>query len=96
MGRLQGLMGQGPLAPGEALILEPSAAIHTFFLRAPIDVLYLNREQKVLRAVESMVPWRIGPLYTRDCAMILELPVGTIQETTSRVGDQLRIEPALA
>lgn len=89
--RLMGLMFQAGLPAGGGLLLEPEHAIHTFFMRFPIDVLYLNRDYQVLRADMAMPPWRLGPLFTRGCHAVLELPPGTIAATQTQAGDQLRL-----
>jgi uncharacterized protein len=89
--RLLGLMFRGSLPENGGLLLEPESSIHTFFMRFPIDVLYLSRDYEVLRAEHAMPPYRIGPLRTPGCHVILELPAGTIQATGTRVGDRLVI-----
>ena len=90
--RLVGLMGRRALAPGEALVLVPAAAVHSFFLRFPLDLLYLDRDGTILRAQEALPPWRLGALRTVGCRAILELPAGSVAASGSRVGDRLRIE----
>lgn len=89
--RLMGLMFQPSLPEGGGLLLEPESSIHTFFMRFPIDVLYLSREGTVLRAVPAMPPYRLGPLITRGCHTVLELPPGTLAATGTQVGDHLTI-----
>ncbi len=90
--RFLGLMFREALPEGGGLLLEPEGSIHTFFMRFPIDVLYLDRDSRVLRAVQAMPPSRIGPVLTRGCHAILELPAGVIQQSGTEVGDQLQIE----
>ncbi|HEX8682548.1 MAG TPA: DUF192 domain-containing protein [Ardenticatenaceae bacterium] len=90
--RFLGLMFREALPEGGGLLLEPEGSIHTFFMRFPIDVLYLDRDSRVLRAVQAMPPNRIGPVLTRGCHAILELPAGVILQSGTQAGDQLRIE----
>lgn len=92
MARLKGLMFQNELPAGGGLLLRPESSIHTFFMRFPIDVLYLSQEWQVLRATANMPPYRLGPLFTKGCHAILELPAGTIAETGTEVGDRLVID----
>lgn len=92
LARLKGLMFQKALPSGSALLLEPESSIHTFFMRFPIDVLYLDHSMTVLRVACSMSPWSVGPLHTRGCCSVLELPAGVIQATQTQVGDQLLVE----
>jgi uncharacterized membrane protein (UPF0127 family) len=89
--RLRGLLGAAPLLKGEGLILAGEKSVHTFFMSFPIDVLYVNKEYKVIRADANMVPYRIGPFLAQS-EYVLELPVGTIAATATQTGDQLSFE----
>ena len=84
-------MGAAPLQKGEGLILAGEKSVHTFFMSFPIDVVYVNKKQKVIRADANMVPYRIGPFLAQS-EYVLELPVGTIAATATQTGDQLRFE----
>jgi len=84
--RLRGLMfRRTPLAPDEAAWLEPCDSIHTFFMKFPIDVLFLDRDGVVLAAYEQVRPWRIVPS-VRGARVALELPAGAIESGAIRVG----------
>ena len=89
--RLRGLLGRKLLQEGEGLVLVGEKSIHTLFMKFPIDVLYIDRNYQVIRVDENMVPYRLGPLVTQS-AYVLEVPVGTIAATDTRVGDQLKFE----
>lgn len=69
-------MGRRP-AKDEALFLPGVRAIHTFFMRVSIDVVFLGAGGKVLRLVEGVPPGRAvrGPREAEGC---LELPAGSI------------------
>jgi uncharacterized membrane protein (UPF0127 family) len=56
--RFWGLMGRKRLADGSGLLLTPCSSVHTFFMRFPIDVIFLDRESRVVKVVDSMKPWR--------------------------------------
>jgi uncharacterized membrane protein (UPF0127 family) len=88
--RLFGLMGRRSLPDGGALLIENCAAIHTWFMRFPIDVAFLDREHRVLRMVAGLAPWRVrsGP----GAAATLELPSGALAKSETRAGDQLELE----
>ncbi len=88
--RFRGLMGRSSLRQGEGLVLKGDKSIHSFFMRFPIDVVYADREGRVLHLDPAMLPNRIGPI-VRQASYILELPVGVIQATGTSVGDQLII-----
>ena len=88
--RNTGLLKHERLAPGEGLWIIPCSSVHTFFMKFPIDLVYIDRKKKV-RKVRSAVPaWRLSM-----CLMahsILELPAGVIEQTGTAVGDELVIE----
>lgn len=89
--RMRGLIGSPPLAPGEGLLIIPCSSVHTHFMRFPIDVLYVDAQQRVVGIDHALAPWRLGHLY-RQVRCVVELPAGTAQATSTQVGDQLRIE----
>jgi uncharacterized membrane protein (UPF0127 family) len=94
--RLRGLLGRDALPPGHALWLIPCAGVHTFFMRFAIDVLFLDRDCAVVRAVPGLVPWRATRVYPRAHST-LELPAGALSGLDLRVGDRLvPAEPATA
>ena len=90
--RLRGLLGRTGLAEGTGLWIEPCSSVHMFFMRFPIDVLFLDREKRVRRAVSTLRPWRIavGGLRAHSA---LELPAGVIAASDTRGGDRLAFEP---
>ena len=88
-----GLMFRRGLASGAGLVIDPCGSIHTMWMRFPIDVLYVDREHRVVRADEAVPPWRVGPLRTGS-RYVVELPAGVIRASGTHVGDRLRLEPA--
>jgi hypothetical protein len=89
--RLRGLIGHAPLAPGEGLLIVPCSSIHTHFMGFPIDVLYVDKEQKVVGVDENLKPWRFGHFFRR-VRFVVELPAGTVAATGTQAGDQLQVE----
>ena len=87
LARLKGLMGRKCLAPHTALLLEPCPQIHTCFMRFKIDVVFLNAHNRVVAAVENIVPWRMSKFYS-SARRTLELPGGTLQGRV-HTGDEL-------
>lgn len=84
--RFLGLMGKKGLAEGEGLLLLNCPAIHCFFMRFPIDVVYLNKDMKVV-GLETVRPWKIGHCF-KDAAHVLELPAGA-GELKVAIGDHM-------
>jgi uncharacterized membrane protein (UPF0127 family) len=90
--RMRGLLGRPPLRPGEGLMLRPASAIHTWFMRFPIDVLFLNRDLVVTAVAEDVAPWRMRA--RRRSRSVLELASGETRRLGIRSGDRLRLAEA--
>lgn len=86
--RFIGLMGKKQLNSSEGLLLLSCSSIHCFFMRFPIDAVYLSDDKKVL-GIETIKPWRIGRIY-RGTRHVLELPAGATAGKVF-VGDILKI-----
>ena len=86
--RMKGLLGRDSLAEGAALVIKPCTSIHTFFMRFPIDVIFLDDAGKVLRAIRAMPPWRLTRIYPR-AACVAELPAGTLLRSGTTEGDRV-------
>ncbi len=65
--RMRGLLGRDELPRGELLLLEPCGAVHTFGMRFAIDVLFLDRDWRVIGVRRSLRSGRIawGGLWAR-------------------------------
>ena len=74
--RNRGLLGRSELAVGSAMIIAPCNAVHTFFMRFTIDVVFVDRRGKVLKLCPNLKPWRIGAVLGGFAAV--ELAAGTI------------------
>ena len=85
--RRRGLLGRDRLATGEGLWIVPCEAVHTFGMRFPIDVLYLDRKRNVRKIRRVLVPWRLSMCLLAHS--VLELPAGTADRTQTKPGDQL-------
>jgi len=87
--RMRGLLGRDGLEQGEGLLLRPAASIHTFFMRFPIDAVFLDRDLEVLGIEDSIAPWRASS--RRGAKAVLELPAGESSRRGLAVGDQLTL-----
>jgi uncharacterized membrane protein (UPF0127 family) len=87
--RRRGLLKRDGLEAGEGLWIFPTQAIHTFGMRFPIDVVFLDSSLLVKRVFRSLAPWRITPLVW-GARSVLELPSGSLTSTGTTVGDQLQ------
>jgi uncharacterized membrane protein (UPF0127 family) len=87
--RMRGLLGRRDLAPDEGILLRPAGSIHTFFMRFPIDAVFLDREGGVLRIAQSVRPWRTAA--ARGARSVLELRAGECARRGLAVGDVLEV-----
>ena len=88
--RRTGLLKHTKLDPGEGLWIAPTEGVHTFGMKFPIDVAFLNRAKKVLKIRPNMVRARIA--ISLRAHSVLELPAGTLEATGTSKGDQLQFE----
>jgi uncharacterized membrane protein (UPF0127 family) len=89
--RAKGLLRRKDLLSGEGLVLKPCNSIHTFFMRFPIDVLFVSKEGQVIETIASLKPFRITAVYFRS-AFVIELPSGTINSTSTQKEDLISLE----
>ena len=87
--RRKGLLGRSGLNAGEALVIAPTSAIHTFFMRFPIDVLFVRRDGTVSKAYSRLVPRRIA--FAAGAFAAIELPVGAIAASNTARGHAMRV-----
>jgi uncharacterized protein len=90
LSRLVGLLGKRRLEPGTGLLIIPSQAIHTAAMRFVIDVVFTDRNWRVIYLRAAMVPYRVTGIYWK-ARCVLELPAGVIAQTSTAIGDQLSI-----
>src|SRR5690349_11608730 len=91
-GRWLGLMGHPGLPPGQALVLEGDNSIHTFFMRFPIDVVFLDKAGRVKHLYHAMRPWRLSRVVFGS-RRIVEMPPGVLAATGTAKGDEMVFEP---
>jgi uncharacterized membrane protein (UPF0127 family) len=89
--RLVGLLGKRSLAPGCGLFIVPSQAIHTVGMAFPIDVVFVDKKYSVVGLREAVVPFRVTRVFWKALG-VLELPPGTIRDSRTEVGDQLKVD----
>jgi len=89
---MRGLLGRRSLASGSGLRFEPASSLHMMFMLFAIDVVYVDREERVVKLVSDLKPWRFSA--ARGARSAYELPAGTIAALDIEVGDELVMEPA--
>jgi hypothetical protein len=85
--RLRGLLGRAPLKADEALLIEPCSSVHTFGMRYPIDLAYLDRDGRVLRIVPRVRPLRLSA--RPGARATLEMAPGAAEAIGLRAGQRL-------
>ena len=88
--RRAGLLKHTRLDPGSGLWIVPCESVHTFFMKFPIDLVYLDRQRRVRKVRRAVPPWRLSACLTAHS--ILELPAGTAEKSGTQPGDQLSVE----
>lgn len=88
-GSFAGLMLKKSLPAGHGLMFQPARGIHTHFMRFPIDLVFLDKTNRVTKVRDAMVPWRFD---LTMAASVMELNAGTAQAMDIQPGDQLRFE----
>jgi uncharacterized membrane protein (UPF0127 family) len=99
MGKFRGLMGRSSLDGDAGLWLPDSNGIHMMFMRFAIDAVFLGRPEtgtarRVVAVRRGLRPWTGVVWYVRGAHGVLELPVGTIDRSSTAVGDLVRLDPA--
>lgn len=88
--RRVGLLKHSRLEPGEGLWIVPCESVHTFFMKFPIDLVYLDKRKKVKKVRHAVPAWRLSAcLFAHS---VLELPAGTARQSGTVAGDELAIE----
>jgi len=90
--RMRGLLGKRDLESEEGVLLRPAGSVHTFFMRFPIDIVFLDRDGRVLRIAESVRPWRTAA--ARGAKAVLELRAGECARRRLLTGDVLEVGSA--
>jgi uncharacterized protein len=90
--RRKGLLGRDGLLPGQGLWIIPCESVHTFFMRFPIDLVYLDKTDRIRKVRSAVGAWRLSACFSAHS--VLELAAGTIRATATQKGDQLEFHPA--
>jgi uncharacterized membrane protein (UPF0127 family) len=85
--RLKGLLGRRELRPGEGLLLRPASSIHMFFMRFPIDAVWVDKDLTVLNVSHDVAPWKVAAC--RGAKGVVEIPAGEASRRGVEPGDQL-------
>jgi len=87
---MRGLLGRSGLAPGTGMLIDAAPSVHMFFMRFPIDVVFLDRDRKVVGVRHGLRPWRVAG--ARHAVAALELPAGAAAAAGIHEGDVLVLD----
>lgn len=89
--RMRGLLGKHNLPDGEALMIAPCSSVHMMFMRFPIDVIFLDKNDQAIGLCHNLKPYQFSPIFFKShCA--IELPAGKIMATQTGLGDKVKID----
>lgn len=89
LARMRGLLGRSSLPPGEGIYLRPCNSVHTFFMRFPIDVVFLDRDLRIVSVAADVRPWRAR--MQRGAKAAVELAAGEAARRGVTAGAQLQL-----
>jgi uncharacterized membrane protein (UPF0127 family) len=88
--RLKGLLGKKGLPQGQCMFISPCKSVHTFFMKFPIDVVFIDKGFKVVKVIKNMVPGRTSP-YVKEAWAVIEMSVDAELECKLAVADELQL-----
>jgi uncharacterized membrane protein (UPF0127 family) len=88
--RNKGLLGRDSMTPGSAIVIAPTSAIHTWFMRFDIDVAFVDRDGRIMKTRHNLRPWRVFGAFRAFAA--IELPAGTLASAGVEPGDTLKVD----
>ena len=87
--RRTGLLKHTSLADGEAMVIAPSNAVHTWFMKFDIDIAFVTRDGRVLKARDTVRPWRMTGAIGGYA--VIEMKAGSFAAADTRAGDMLEV-----
>lgn len=89
--RTIGLLFRKSISKDEALIIKPCSSIHTFFMKFPIDVLFVNKHNQIVAVYESVKPFKVLPIHFTS-SYVIELAAGSVLDKNIDKGDLIRVD----
>ena len=85
--RMRGLLGADALLPDTGLWINSWNSVHSFFMSFTIDVLYLDKNNDVVRVIKDMRPWRVNACWS--ARSVIELGHGRVDVLGIQLGDNV-------
>ena len=90
LSRMKGLLGRQNFIMGEALVIKPCNCVHSFFMHFPIDVLFIDSNNRIIGIKRYFNPWRVSPIYLNGKSVV-ELPCGVVAKSGTATGDEIML-----
>jgi uncharacterized membrane protein (UPF0127 family) len=90
--RRTGLLKHESLPEGHAIVIAPTSAVHTWFMRFPIDIAFVTKAGRVVKVCHAVKPWRLAAAFRAYA--VIELAAGALTRSGTVSGDTLVVEPA--
>jgi len=90
--RRSGLLGYDSLPDNHAMVIAPTNAVHTWFMRFSIDLAFVDKAGRVVKTYHSVKPWRVAGALRAYA--VVELAAGSLARNDTVPGDVLAIAPA--
>ncbi len=88
--RLIGLMFRGKMERDEAIIITKCNSVHSFFMKFPIDVIFLDKDRRVVKIVKNLQPWRVTH-FVKNSENVVELAARNDLDSYFSCGDIVKI-----
>ena len=97
-GKARGLLGRDSIDPDEGLLfvrqrIEPFMWMHMFFMRFAIDIVFLDRDDRVVHISHHLRPWRVSPVLFA-ARKAIELAAGAAARSNTAIGDTIAFRAA--
>ncbi|HHZ20474.1 MAG TPA: DUF192 domain-containing protein [Firmicutes bacterium] len=89
--RLKGLLGKEGLSPKEGLLLAPCRSVHTIGMKFAIDLVFLDKDNRVLAVYRNVPPGKPG-ITVKNAAKVLETAAGVTDKFPCPPGAQLHFK----
>lgn len=91
--RLKGLLGKKRLSEEQCILIRPCKSVHTFFMKFPIDVIFIDKNFKVVKVIKNITPGHITT-YVKEAWSVIEMAVDKEVDSKFMVGDELYLSKA--
>ncbi|MBC7429648.1 MAG: DUF192 domain-containing protein [Bacteriovorax sp.] len=87
LSRMKGLMFSAKLPDCDGFLISPCNSIHTFFMLYPLDIVFMDKDFKIVKVLYNLNPWRMTWIYFSS-HQVLEMKAGTLKKNLNQ-GDTL-------